>query len=76
MRAGNMDRIEADETVKEQQQDTSVPVTRIVELFESLKEHPHDTTTTAVEEQHHDKDRPASPDYLQQNVQREIPQEI
>ncbi|OIT27206.1 PREDICTED: uncharacterized protein LOC109214262 [Nicotiana attenuata] len=68
--AGNVERIEADEAVKEQQEDTSVPVTRIVELFESLKEHPHDTV---VEEHHHDQDMPASPGYLHQNVQREIP---
>ncbi|KAK4341957.1 hypothetical protein RND71_037773 [Anisodus tanguticus] len=50
----------------------------MVELFESLKEHPHDTTTadvtifTVVDES---EDSPSS-GYLQQNVQRQIPQEI
>ncbi|CAN4103868.1 unnamed protein product [Withania somnifera] len=83
---------EADEAVKQlqQQQDstTSEPVTvdKMVELFESLKEHPHENETTSVtiinveaddesEEHQHDKDRPSPTGYLQQNVQKQIPQE-
>ncbi|KAJ8542797.1 hypothetical protein K7X08_005320 [Anisodus acutangulus] len=78
---GTVDRIEPDEALKVQQQGTTtepVTVDRMVELFESLKEHPHDTTTadvpiiTVVDESEY---RPSS-DYLQQNVQRQIPQEI
>ncbi|MCD7450566.1 hypothetical protein HAX54_007219 [Datura stramonium] len=83
------DKTEEDEAVKQQQgSTTSEPVTvdRMVELFESLKEHPHETETTAVtehtveiddepEEHQHDKDRSSSGGYLQQNVQRQIPQE-
>ncbi|XP_006346093.1 uncharacterized protein [Solanum tuberosum] len=93
--AGTEDRTEA---IKQQQQpqqgSTSsepVHVDRIVELFESLKEHPHDQNETAtivhvvtvevdddddeLEENQHNKDMATSGDYLQQNVPRQIPQE-
>ena len=66
-------------------------VVQIVELFESLKEHPQyqNETTTIVhivtvefdddddelEENQHNKDMVNSGDYLQQNMPRQIPQE-
>ncbi|KAM3396441.1 oleosin S1-2 [Capsicum galapagoense] len=75
---------------QQQDSSISDPVTvdRMVELFESLKE-PHENDTTAVHivtvevddddevelEQQHNKDRASGGGYLQQNVQREIPQE-
>ncbi|KAM3302663.1 oleosin S1-2 [Capsicum chacoense] len=75
---------------QQQDSSISDPVTvdRMVELFESLKE-PHENDTTAVHivtvevddndeaelEKQHNKDRASGGGYLQQNVQREIPQE-
>ncbi|KAK4715048.1 hypothetical protein R3W88_020955 [Solanum pinnatisectum] len=83
------------EAIKQPQQGSTssepVHVDRIVELFESLKEHPHDQNETAtivhivtvevddddaeLEENQHNKDMASSGDYLQQNVPRQIPQE-
>lgn len=77
--------------MKQHQQDstTSEPVTvdKMVELFESLTENPHENETTAIriitvevdddesEEHQHDKDRASPGGYLKQNVQTQIPQE-
>ncbi|XP_055823886.1 oleosin S1-2 [Solanum dulcamara] len=91
---GTVDRTEGVKQQEEQQgSTTSEPVTvdRMVELFESLKENPHDQNETATvvhivtvevddeeeleEEQQHNKDMASTGDYLQQNVQRQIPQE-
>ncbi|CAN4102561.1 unnamed protein product [Withania somnifera] len=84
--AGTEDRTETDEQQQDSTASEPVTVDKIVELFESLKEHPHENEATAVpvitvevddeSEQHqHDKDRTSSAGFLQKNVQRRIPQE-
>ncbi|KAH0707394.1 hypothetical protein KY290_011951 [Solanum tuberosum] len=92
--AGTEDRTEAIKQQQPQQGSTSsepVHVDKIVELFESLKEHPHDQNETAtivhvvtvevdddddeLEENQHSKDMATSADYLKQKVPRQIPQE-
>lgn len=90
--AGTVDGTEA---VNKQQEGSStrepVTVDKMVELFESLKDHPQDQNETAtvvhvvtvevdddddeLEEHQNNKDMPSSGGYLQQNVQRQIPQE-
>ena len=63
----------------------AVHVDKIVELFESLKEHPHDQNETATivhivtvevdDDDDENQHKISSGDYLQQNVPRQIPLE-